>query len=198
MGHLFVQETALVAEWQSAGSKRKEKRSQIMADFNVAVNATLNKEGALSNDAFDSGGLTKYGISHASYPDLDIANLSLQDAIDIYHRDYWNSMRLDACGDQVLANELFDMAVNSGVGTSLKEVVCLQTFLKGACEECLNVDGWLGPVTSAAIGRHQVECLQLVEAMRTCYYYQCAVVKPTQWRFMLGWFSRVRDCGVAS
>lgn len=38
---------------------------------------------------------TKYGISAASYPDLDIINLSLTEAIAIYRRDYWQASGAD-------------------------------------------------------------------------------------------------------
>ena len=41
----------------------------------------------------DPGGETNYGISKRSYPDVDIAQLTLDDAKTIYRRDYW-----DRCG----------------------------------------------------------------------------------------------------
>lgn len=62
---------------------------------------------------------TKYGISACSYPDLDIRNLTMDEADAIYFRDYWQasnaaSLPWPYC---LLA---FDTAVLHGVGTSLK------------------------------------------------------------------------------
>lgn len=62
---------------------------------------------------------TKYGISAASYPELDIRNLTMAEADAIYFRDYWQasnaaSLPWPYC---LLA---FDTAVLHGVGTSRK------------------------------------------------------------------------------
>lgn len=62
---------------------------------------------------------TKYGISACSYPDLDIANLTMEQADAIYFRDYWQASGADKlpwpyC---LLA---FDTAVLHGVGASRK------------------------------------------------------------------------------
>ena len=54
-----------------------------MSDFNKAVEKVLKFEGVLSNDKYDAGGLTKYGISKRMYPTLDIANLTQEQAKDI-------------------------------------------------------------------------------------------------------------------
>lgn len=57
----------------------------------------LNIEGGLSTDRSDKGNYrpdgtfvgTRWGISALSHPDVDIINLSKEDALKIYHRDYW-------------------------------------------------------------------------------------------------------------
>jgi lysozyme family protein len=41
------------------------------------------------NDPDDPGGPTKYGIDHRSHPDVDIKNLTINEAIQIYHESYW-------------------------------------------------------------------------------------------------------------
>jgi lysozyme family protein len=63
----------------------------------------------------DPGGETNFGISKRSYPQLDIKNLSREDAIEIYRRDFWH---YDAIEDQALANCVFDCAVNQGPKTA--------------------------------------------------------------------------------
>jgi lysozyme family protein len=60
-----------------------------MADFNKSVKIVLQHEGAFSDQAADRGGKTMYGISQRQYPDLDIANLTEEQAREIYRRDYW-------------------------------------------------------------------------------------------------------------
>ena len=60
--------------------------------FETAVAFVLEQEGGLSNLAGDSGGLTKFGISKNNHPDLDIAGLTQEQAIEIYRMDYWNKL----------------------------------------------------------------------------------------------------------
>lgn len=81
-----------------------------MTDFERSLAFTLKWEGGLTTD---SGGLTKYGISQKSYPDLDIANLTLEQAKEIYKRDYWDAMKCDTfMFPECMV--LFDSSVNCG------------------------------------------------------------------------------------
>lgn len=57
--------------------------------FNNAILFTLGWEGGLSENLLDPGGLTKFGISQRSYPFLDIRNLTVEQAVQIYYEDYW-------------------------------------------------------------------------------------------------------------
>lgn len=110
-------------------------------DFDNSFTTLIGEEGGYSNDPQDPGGETKYGISKRSYPNLDIANLSLDDAKAIYKRDYW-----DAAGCDVLCSplnfEVFDMVVNSGLAAASKTL-----------QKALGVvpDGHIGPGTRQAI-----------------------------------------------
>ena len=67
-----------------------------MTNFQTAIKFVLQWEGGYANDSVDPGGETNYGISKRSYPDLDIKNLSIADAIEIYKRDYWDLHNLDS------------------------------------------------------------------------------------------------------
>lgn len=51
-------------------------------------------DGAYTNDPVDPGGQTKYGIAKSSHPTLDIENLTLAQALDIYYQDYWTNFNL--------------------------------------------------------------------------------------------------------
>jgi lysozyme family protein len=105
-------------------------------------------EGGLSLDPADAGNWangklvgTKYGISAAAYPDLDIANLTLDAANAIRYRDYWCKVR----GDELpgaIAFVLAEAAYGSGPGTAIKQMQTLVGVL---------ADGAFGPATLSAL-----------------------------------------------
>jgi hypothetical protein len=86
--------------------------------FEAAMNFVLRWEGGYVNDPYDPGGETKYGISKRQYPHLDIKNLTLDQAKEIYRRDYWAPSGCDKLPPQA-AVALFDTAVNIGVRRAL-------------------------------------------------------------------------------
>ena len=85
----------------------------------------MGSEGAYKADRSDRGDWTsgiigkgelkgtKYGISAMSYPDLDIKNLTLEDAKAIYKRDWWDKLKLEDYS-AAMSYQLFDTAINSG------------------------------------------------------------------------------------
>ena len=52
-------------------------------DFLTCVKIVLDHEGYVSDDSNDPGGLTKYGISSRAYPELDVSELTQDEAIAI-------------------------------------------------------------------------------------------------------------------
>ena len=87
-------------------------------NFDIAFNRLMGHEGGYSNNPDDPGGETNWGISKRAYPDVDIKNLTREDAKVIYKKDYWDKVE----GDYLplsIAFQLFDFAVNSGVHTTL-------------------------------------------------------------------------------
>ena len=66
------------------------------------------------NDPDDPGGATKYGIDQRSHPNVDIKNLTAQEATDIY----WNEWVKDGCEHLPAPLDwlFFDTAVNCGLG----------------------------------------------------------------------------------
>src|SRR5690606_8388459 len=83
------------------------------SDFDQAVEFVLQVEGGYSNHPKDRGGETRWGISKASFPDLDIKNLTVSQAKEIYRQHYWNRCRCDEVAPPINA-VLFDAAVNHG------------------------------------------------------------------------------------
>ena len=111
-------------------------------NFDSAFSALIEHEGGLVNNPDDKGGLTKYGISQRAYPQLDIAALTLQDVRELYKRDYWDRAQCDRLHPD-LAFQVFDGAVNSGIGNSIR-------WLQEASG--VAVDGVVGPLTLRKVG----------------------------------------------
>jgi len=115
--------------------------------FDQCFDKLISHEGGYVWDSRDPGGETKFGISKRAYPQVDIKNLTLGAAREIYKRDYWDRAQCDKLSPSV-AYVLFDAAVNSGIGQAIR-------FLQRA----VNVadDGVIGPMTIAAVGRLDAE-----------------------------------------
>lgn len=111
--------------------------------FSRAFQIVIGHEGGLSLNPADRGNWdsgvigkgtlkgTKYGVSGAAYPHLDIANLTLADAERIYRENYWDRIGADDLPPP-LALVAFDTAINSGVGRArefLSQTQDWQAFL---------------------------------------------------------------------
>jgi lysozyme family protein len=90
-----------------------------VSDFDKGFELVVGVEGGYQSpqDAIkkrDPGGETKFGISKRKYPQLDIANLTIEQAKVIYKKDYWDLVK----GDQLpfpLNVFVFDSSVNQGI-----------------------------------------------------------------------------------
>lgn len=123
---------------------------------------------------------TKFGISAAAYPHLDIKNLTLDDAKAIYLRDYWNRLRCDELGAP-LDEYTFDIAVNSGQGRAAR-------ILQGAVGALR--DGAVGPKTIAAVrSKPPMETLRIMFVERSMIF----ALSPRDADFGRGWFARLFD-----
>lgn len=81
--------------------------------FYPSLEFVLKWEGGYVNDPDDPGGETKWGISKRYHPDLDIKNLTPEQAASIYHEKYWLPVGCDML-DLPLCTVAFDTAVNLG------------------------------------------------------------------------------------
>ncbi len=142
----------------------------------------LEAEGGLVDDPNDPGGLTKYGISQAAFPDLDIRNLTPEQAIGIYATDYWEPAKCPAL-PQALALVHFDAAVNCGVGQAAR-------FLQQAVG--VTVDGIVGPVTIAAAWKAP-EAVGAYLSVREAFYRRLAQANPAEGVFLDGWLNRLAN-----
>jgi len=156
--------------------------------FQSAVTLVLRHEGGYVNDPDDSGGETKYGISKRSYPEMDIANLTRDDAIEIYRQDFWNPYpypELGVSGGNPLAIKTFDLSVTMGARRAHK---LLQEGIKD-CGHAVIADGIIGPATLAAIRAcDRDELLRNFQYQAISYYRSLG--KP---KYLHGWMNRVGD-----
>lgn len=148
-----------------------------MNRFERCIRFILAEEGGLANVRRDPGGLTKYGISQRAYPRVDIASLTIQQAMEIYRQDYWIPVKGDALpiGLDLL---VLDCAINQGVGTAVR---LLQEAARTA------VDGVLGPQTLEATRKAMPGILGEFCALRAWRYE----INKNEDVFGKGWFRRL-------
>ncbi len=107
--------------------------------FNDAVALVLQVEGGYVKPGADPGGETNFGISRKSYPQVDIAHLTRDQAIAIYFSDFWDKFHLDELIPWPrIAAKIFSVGVNIYMPPA---IVCLQR----ACRAC----GW--PVDESGV-----------------------------------------------
>ena len=156
-----------------------------MKNFDEIIEKVLEHEGGYVNDPKDLGGETKYGITKRFYPELNIKELTIEKAKQIYKQDYWDKNK-DESLQQNLWHIYFDMCVNMGKRTAVK-VLQRAANNKG---RNIEVDGGLGPMTIGAL--KGVE-LDRVRAFRVKYYVDLITARPEQEKFFLGWFRRATE-----
>jgi len=188
--------------------------AQYSPDFLKAIDFALREEvgpfaatgGYISPDKAarigDPGGETKWGISKRSYPDLDIAALTREQAVEIYFRDYWNSATaklLLKTNQRAYCDALpwplnfahFDCTVNVGNrkvaldGTLVRHGRANAILQRAAGVED---DGYIGPVTLAAIARMSPVDLALKAIAEREKYYRSR--DPWADGFKKGWLAR--------
>ena len=147
-------------------------------EFDKAFERVIGHEGGYVNDPRDPGGETKYGISKRAYPNLNIRDLTLDQAKAIYRTDYWDRLHMDELPGAIRF-DMFDAAVNSGVSASAK-------FLQRAAGT--TADGVIGKLTIAAANGMDPERLDKRLAGYRLQYLCDLKTFPT---FGKGWVRRV-------
>ena len=156
--------------------------------FMQAVEVVLQHEGGYVNDPNDLGGETNFGISKRSYPDVDIKNLTREQAIAIYHSDWWVRYGYDKIDNSDVATKTFDLAINMGAVPAHR---ILQRAINFVNNEDLKVDGILGPLTLDAANRgNGSKIKRAMEFLSAEYYFSLAKARPANRGFLLGWLNR--------
>lgn len=152
-------------------------------DWERAIEFVLRMEGGAEAERVtgDPGGLTKFGISQKSYPKLDIANLTIDDAKAIYRRDYWEACNCDSL-PTAFAIATFDSAVNQGTGVAAR---ILQLTLG------VEADGVVGDKTITAAHKADPSRVRVLLAQRMAAYLRLMDEKPNLKIFAVNWSNRV-------
>lgn len=133
------------------------------------------------NDPKDRGGETKFGIASKANPDVNIKDLTWEQAKAIYEKKYWLAAKCDKFPEKV-AYALFDASVHHGPTTA---VVLLQRALG------LYADGLVGPRTLEAACKADPVVLvtKMLNERRKRFD---GIVKnfPEQRKFYDGWMNR--------
>lgn len=158
-----------------------------MTNFDIAFEEVIGLEGKYSNNPKDPGGETKYGITKRDYPTLDIKNLTLEQAKEIYKRDFWDRMALGLVDDVDIAGEIFETGVNGGTITAVR----LSQRACNAFGYHLNVDGYMGPLTATALNnltQKEKETLYVVlNCLQCCRYVGLTESNEDLKDFFYGW-----------
>ncbi|MDO9477652.1 MAG: glycosyl hydrolase 108 family protein [Pseudohongiella sp.] len=174
--------------------------------FFRALQETLLKEGKLSTNSADRGGITNYGISirflkllplvdadvngdgHVTEADIRALTGNASHVAHLYKKYFWDHYRLDECQHPRIAIKLFDMLVNM---RSVMAVKCLQRALR-ACNTPVLEDGVLGSKTFAAIANIQDERNLLAPIRSEAFgtYQLIVAADASQAQFLPGWKNR--------
>ena len=181
-----------------------------MADVNVSISKLFlpTHEGTeLSLDPNDKGNWTggevavgvlkgsRYGISAASYPSLDIPNLTEDEARSIYSRDYIPEL-YPQISAQAICNSLVDFGVTSGVRTA---VIVLQRAIRDELAGPLAIDGVFGPETLEMTNASDADSLLRDFTKRRIKFYFALAVEllekknPSANDYFSAWLERSLD-----
>lgn len=179
--------------------------------FTTVFRVLIGEEGGYSNDPQDPGNWTggktnvgqlrgtKFGISAAAWPDVDIVNLTIDQAQLIYHGHYWSPIHGDSL-PSMLALIVFDAAVNNGVA---RAVQWLQMALGGqeqgqqssnrdsqaATPQAFVVDGVFGPITLGTLAATTISVPTLCS--RVMDYRTWFMTSLSSWPHERGWCTRL-------
>lgn len=164
-----------------------------MSSFETTFNRTIGHEGKFQANPKDRGNWTggkegvgelkgtKWGLAAMTYPHLDIANITLEQAKEIYFNDWWLKLKMD-CWPNVMKYQMFDAAFNHGTGRA-------NQFLQFAAR--VKYDGVIGPKTITAVNMTDHNDLVLRFLAKRLRYF----TEVKTWaEFSKGWSLRVAQC----
>lgn len=189
-----------------------------MAAFYKALTKTLGAEGVYSNDPEDPGGETICGIARKMHPEWEgwpvvdhltaqagawppeaiVTEPTVRDLVrKFYKENFWDQIDGDQIPDQLVAECVFDAAVNLSPATAgqlLQRAVNMLNVNQKRYPD-IEVDGNVGPGTMAAIAQ-----LATFEPLTTLAWMFCkfrdrlyldkAEAHPEKEKYIKGWLKR--------
>jgi len=150
------------------------------------IDRVISREGGskVVRDPADPGGTTKYGIAQRSHPNVDVENLTYEQAREIYRREYLVAPHIDAIEDEYLCEHVFDYAVHSGPAAAIK---ALQRLLG------LPQSGTLDEATLQKLRATPMSFRFYMAYMRERLVFLARVIqkRPSSIKYLAGWTSRV-------
>lgn len=172
--------------------------------FNRCIEIVLKSEGSYQCDPVDIGNYdsygnligTNFGISARLFPDIDIKNLTREQAKDIYYQHYWLPMNLRGIDSDDLILHLFDHGINAGKRTAIRMI-----------QRIVNVktDGIIGINTVYRINSfgnvyRVIDGYGLLTTIaehyiyaRRCYYSDLVSRRPATQKYLKGWYNRIQN-----
>jgi lysozyme family protein len=151
----------------------------------ISGNVNTPHKCGYTNTAGDAGGLTKFGIALSENPSVDVANLDLNSAMQIYYTHYWLAGSCDKMASPLCIFH-FDTCVNNGVpraGKILQQAV-------GANP----IDGLVGPATLALVTpQDPATLINTLSTIRIARYHTIVETTPSDAQFLNGWLRRVNE-----
>lgn len=171
-------------------------------------------EGFYSHRKDDKGGETYRGISRKFNPkwpgwaiidsyknrtgfvDLIEHDHDLNMLVKEFYHDFWKHLHCDDFDSQEIADQLFDIAVNSGEGTAVEFLQIALNALNSNQKlwPDLVIDGVIGAKTLWSIEQAQKRwhlVAKMMAGLRIAYYAKLMREDPSQEVFAAGWLERV-------
>jgi lysozyme family protein len=174
--------------------------------YDMAFREVIGIEGGYTDNPEDNGnwtggkkGLgdlkgTKYGISAASFPDLDIRSLTVEDVKSIYYKRFWKPLRCDEIVGPEIAVELFEQSVN--VGLRVGAINLQKALIYFFREDIGEIDGVIGQRTLDACNkwcRKDPDALfRALNGYQFRWYATILENNPGQRIFSRSWLNRVQ------
>lgn len=176
-----------------------------MADFKQAYEKVKKFEGGYANNPNDKGGETYAGIARVHHPKWSgweiidkykqsehsskelnkvlQGNEQLDVMVEYFYKvNFWNAIKGDEIMNQLIADNIMDFAVNSGVGRAVRYA----QRIVGTVE-----DGVMGAKTIKAINQNIHDFVGHYKAARLGFVQKIVINNASQKQFLNGWTQRV-------
>ena len=144
-------------------------------NFYKSIKNVLGIEGGCTNNKYDTGGKTNFGITEslAEKYEYTPSELTQDIAIEIYYKEFWEKYNLDLIKDSEIVTEVFEFGINSGMKRGIKTLQRSFNSLHALSEDkLLTEDGILGPKTAKVINEyeHKHSLLKMQNIIQGMFY----------------------------